>query len=233
METENSEEGGTRNCSDNPPQVNFEVPKVSDLPKAYSKSWKDLDLPVDFLVLTVEDCERLAFFSFLENPFMSYSRDVGYVYFGFMGNGVGKKLKIALMNCSKGSAVPGGSLTVVKDAVRVLRPKAVFSVGACSGLNRGKVKLGDVVVSSKLITLTHQTPASRNIGNLIRHAADGWKAPLENPDAREVRVHCDGEVLSSPEASRDDIMQKYPEAIAFEMEGEGKSVNHLLEVCFK
>ena len=170
----------------------------------------------------MEDCEFLGFVSYLEKPFKSYSRDIGYVYFGSVGNDGGTKLKVALMKSSKGSAVPGGSLSVVKDAVRVLRPKAVFLVGACSGSNRGKVKLGDVVVSSKLTTSVYSTPASRDIGNLIRHAADGWEAPLENPDAWEVRVHCNGDVLSRPEGVGEDIIQRCPEALAVEMEGEGQ-----------
>ena len=221
METENRKEGGTQDGSDDPPQLSFEVPKLSDLPRACSKSWKDLDLPVDFLVLTVEDCEFLGFYHYLENPVKSYRRDIGYVCFGLIGNGSETKLKIALMKSSKGSAVTGGSLTVVKDAIRVLRPKAVFSVGACSGLNRGNVKLGDVVVSSKLTTAVYKTPASRDIGNLIRHAADGWEAPLKNPDAWEVKVHCDGDVLSRPEGVGEDIVKRCPKAIAVEMEGEG------------
>ncbi|KAL9979415.1 hypothetical protein ACROYT_G017083 [Oculina patagonica] len=222
-ENGNKKEDGTQDCNSNPPRLNFEVPKLSDLPKACSKSWNDVELPVDFLLLTVEDCEFLGFFPYLEEPFKSYRKDVGYVWFGYMGNTVGstKKLKIALMKCSKGSAVPGGSLTVVKSAVSVLRPKSVFSVGACSGLSREKVKLGDVVVSSKLITPTHKTPASRDIATLIRHAADGWNAPLANPDAMEVRVHCDGAVLSCPEVISEDMIQQYPEAIAVDTEGEG------------
>ena len=183
--------------------------------------WNDIKLPIDFLLLTVEDCEFLGCYYYLEKPFKSYCRDIGPVYFGSMGSDSKKPLKIALMKCSKGSAVPGGSLTVVKNAVRVLRPKAVFSVGACSGLNREKVKLGDVVVSSKLTTAVFKTPTSRNLGTLIRHAADGWNAPLENPDALDVRVHCDGEVLSRSEAVGEDIIQRCPEATAVEMEGEG------------
>ena len=169
----------------------------------------------------MEDCEFLGVFSFLEKPCKSYRRELSYVYFGFMGNG-GEKLKVALMKSSKGSVTPGGSLTVAIDAVRVLRPKAVFLVGACSGVNRAKVKLGDVVVSSKLTTTVYKTPASRDIGNLIRHAADGWEAPLEHPNAWEVRVHCVGDLLSRPEGVGEDIIQRCPETIAVEMEGEGQ-----------
>ena len=205
----------------NPPPLSFKVPKSRDLPSTGS-NWSDVKLPVDFLVLTVEDCEFLGFFSYLEKPFKSYHKELGFVYFGFMGNAGEKKLNVALMRSSKGSASPGGSLTVAIDAVRILRPKAVFSVGACSGLDRSKVKLGDAVVSSKLTTAAYKTPASRDVSNLIRHAADGWQAPLENPDALEVRVHCDADVLSRPEGVGEDFNQRCPEAAAVEMGGEGK-----------
>lgn len=227
-DSKHSKRLGTQDCYNHPPLLSFKVPELSDLPNTWSK-WNDVELPVDFLVLTVEDCEFLGFFSYLEKPFRSYSREVGCVYFGFLGNGGGKKLKVALMRSSKGSAVPGGSLTVAKDAVHVLRPKAVFSVGACIGLNHDKGKLGDVVVSSKLTTAVYKTPASRDVRNLIRHAADGWQAPLENPGALEVRVHCDSDLLSWPEGVSEDINQRCAEAIAVEMEGEGEFVRCLLQ----
>ena len=220
-DSQHSEKPGSQDSFDNPPPLSFKVPKSSDLSKTF-REWNNVPLPVDFLVLTVEESEFLGFFSYLEKPFKSYLRELSYVYFGFMGHGDGKKVNVALMKSSKGSAAPGGSLTVVNNAVRVLRPKAVFLVGACSGLDRGKVKLGDVVVSSKLTTAGYKTPASRDVSNLIRHAADGWRAPLQNPDALEVRVHCASDVLSRPEGVGEDFNQRCPEAIAVEMGGEGK-----------
>ena len=48
-----------------------------------------------------------------------------------------EKVKVALLRCYKSG--PGNSLVSVKDAATLLRPKAVISVGACSGLHRGKV----------------------------------------------------------------------------------------------
>ena len=63
-------------------------------------------------------------------------------------------MKIALLKCYGGSVGPGSSVVSVENAVTVLRPKAVISVGACSGLSPEKTKLGDVVVSSKLTTYT-------------------------------------------------------------------------------
>ncbi|XP_078380833.1 uncharacterized protein LOC144663685 [Oculina patagonica] len=208
-----------------PPRLNIKIPTMSDLPNT-SCSWNIVDLPIDILIMTVEYCEFLSCFFYLDKPFKSYHKGIGYVYFGSVGSDRRKKRKIALMKCSKGSADPGSSLSVVKDAVRVLRPRAVFSIGACSGLNPGKTKLGDVVVSSKLITPSYKTPPGRDICNLIKHIADGWTAPLENPDEQEVRVHCDGVVLSIQKDDSggwqyEEIIQRYPEATAVEMEGRG------------
>ncbi|XP_068738356.1 nucleotide-binding oligomerization domain-containing protein 2-like isoform X2 [Montipora capricornis] len=208
-----------------PPKLRVKPPKQSDLP-VDSKPWEDADLPIDILLITVEDCDFLSCFSFLDQPFKSYKEEVGWIYFGYTGNnGNQEKLKVALMKCSKGAAVPGGSLTAVKNAVRVLSPKAVFSVGTCSGLSSDKVKLGDVVVSAKLTTAAgFKSPVSRRMSDLVRDAPYGWVAPLENPDELEVEVHCDGDILSQTQAARcgcADLHLQYPEAIAVETEGEG------------
>ena len=212
----------------------MKIPKESDLPHN-SRHLKDVELPIDILLMTVEDDEFLSCFSYLEKPFKSYHRNIGYVYFGSIGSQHGKERKIGLMKCSKGSADPGSSLPPVQNAVRVLRPRAVFSVGACSGLNCEKTRLGDVVVSSKLITPSCKTPPGRDIGNLIRHITDGWKAPLEKPDQREVRVHCDGVVLRIQKSEGGwpykEIIQGYSEATVVEMLGEGKNFSPLLDRC--
>ena len=198
-----------------PPQLNIKLPKTKDLPNT-SKPWSDAE------------SETLSCLFYLDNPFKSYCKDIGYVYFGHKGSGDQKKLKVALITCAKGSAVPSGSLLAVKNAIRILRTKAVFSVGTCIGLDSEKVKLGDVIVSSKLTTHAYKTPVSRDIGNLITNVADGWRAPLENAHEWEVKVHCDGDILSHPEAGslgwrQEQIAQKYPEAIAVDTEGEGMS----------
>ncbi|XP_044184738.1 uncharacterized protein LOC122964874 [Acropora millepora] len=210
---------------DMPPKCRVKRSKRSEIPKS-SKTWRNADLPIDILLLTVEDCEFLSCFSFLDRPFKSYKKEVGMVYFGYTGNtGDQEKLKVALMKCSKGAAVPGGSLTAVKNAVRVLSPKTVFSVGTCSGLSSDKVKLGDVVVSAKLTTAAgFKTPVSRHVSDLVRDAPYGWVAPVENPDELEVEVHCDGDILSQTQTARfgcADLHLQYPEAIAVETEGEG------------
>ena len=147
------------------------------------------------------------------------------MYFGLMGDvSDEEKLKVALMNCSKGAAAPGGSLTVVLNAVRVLQPKAVFSVGTCISLGLEKARMGDVVISSKLTTAEgFKTPGSP-LGNLVQDAPYGWYAPLKNPDEWEVKVHCDGDILSQSlreKCQNVNICEQYPKAVAIETEGEG------------
>ena len=217
---------------DSPPRLSMKLPKTGDLPNT-SKQWSDVELPIDILLLTVEDCEFLSCFAYLDKPFKSYRKEIGPVYFGAMDKGDQGKLKIAIIKCPKGFAVPGGSVTVLKNAVRILRPKAVFSVGVCSGLAPEKAKLGDIIVSSKLTTPAFKTPVSRNIGNLIRHAADGWIPPLKKSDERKVEVHREGDILSHPQAagvgwSFEDIIQQYPEALAADTEGEGRGLTVFL-----
>ena len=216
--------GSAKTGNSSPPELSVELPELSNLPTVFCP-WKIVELPVDILLLTVEDCEFLSCFAYLKKPFKSYHISAGPVYFGCMGDDQGKKMKIALMRCSKGPDVPQGSLSVSKDAISVLRPKAIFSVGACSGLNSKRVKLGDVVVSAKVISDAYKTLPSRDIGNLIKHTTDGWKAPLQNAEDYNAKVHCDGVVLSISEAKRE-IIGQHPEAIAIDMEGGGENHNN-------
>ena len=151
------------------------------------------------------------------------------MYFGRMGDvSDEEKLKVALMNCSIGAATPGGSLIVVQNAVRILRPKAVFSVGTCISLGLEKARIGDVVISSRLTTTEgSKTPGSLLLGNLARDAPYGWEALLKQPDEWEIKVHCNGDILSQSlrdKCQYDDICEQYPKAIAIETEGEGISL---------
>ena len=208
-------------CNDDPPPLSITPKELWDLPEK-GRRWNTDYPPVDILLLTVEDCELLACYHYLRDSFKSYERSIGYVYFGKMGDDEDESLKVALLKCPKESLDPGGSKTTAKNAVRLLRPKATFLVGFCYSLNPDKAQLGDVVISSKLTTDHYKTPVSRDVGNLVRSAAEGWKAPLENPEAQKVKVHRNGEILSYA-----DLMgvkqQCHPRAIAVEMEGKGEN----------
>ena len=233
------ERTATRNIED-PPELKKVLPSLADI-KAITKPSKDADLPVDILLLTVTNCEFLACYSELKNPYRCWFDDLqlGYVYFSDVGESQ-EELKVALLRCYRNGIGPGGALVSVKNAASVLRPKAVISVGTCSGLNPTKSKLGDVVVSAKLATYASKVVTnnqeqstgmrsyvSKRFLNVIKNCTDGWQAPLKNPEAQQVQVYTDAEFLSGPEQvraewRRDQLAETSPHAMAIENEGEGE-----------
>ena len=208
-----------------PPQLSFKLKKPVDLPK-FTERCSDDHLPIDILLLTVGSCGFLSCFSFLDEPFKLYKREIGVVYLGYMGDASDQeKLKVALINSSVGAAAPVGSLTEVRNAVRFLRPKAVFSVGTCISLGLEKARMGDVVITSRLVTTEgFKTPASPRLGSHAQDAPNGWEAPLKHPDEWEIKVHCNGDILSQSLREKCqfvNIREQYPKAVAIETESEG------------
>lgn len=214
------------------PEVTILQLKNKDLPGT-SKRLDHRRLPVDILLLTVEDWEFLSCLSVLNPGFGKYSHaELGYaVYLGDMGDDL--KLNIAVIKCGKGSAV-----LAVENAVKVLGPKAVFAVGSCSGLDCENVKLGDVVVLDRLITygpskvtkngieeLGVKVPLKHRLSKLTTTAGGGWKPPLKDAKVLEVNIHRGAflsgqEVVDSPERCRA-LIERFRGAVAIEGEGEG------------
>ena len=233
---------GNNNSNRNPPEIDVKnlpagrLLKTRDLPSK-SIPWDQVELPVDALLLTVKDCELESCVSFL-NPgfYKSYHIKLGFVYFGKIGE-KGNARKIALTKCEMGS---NGSTLTVKNTVEKVKPKAVFCVGYCGGLNATKVQLGDVVISSKLrtyadIKITQNEIQYRGIGvplkqylaRLILDADAGWNPPLKNDDDLDVDVIKNGVILSGPEVvdnveRRRELTKQFPDATAIEMEGVGE-----------
>ena len=133
----------SNNQTGEPPELNKVLPSLASV-KAITKPSKDADLPVDILLLTVRNCEFLACYSELKNPYKCWFDSLGYVYFSDVSESP-EELKVALLRCYRNGIGPGGALLSVKNAASLLHPKAVISVGTCSGLNPAKSKLGDVV----------------------------------------------------------------------------------------
>ena len=223
--------------SSGPPEVNIDLPRKQTLPEK-STHLDERRLPIDILLLTVEDCEFLSCLSYLNPGFgRNFLRDLGFLYLGEMGEDE-MELNIAVMNCCRGSASPGGSVVTVLNAVKVLRPKAVFCVGSCSGLGY-KANLGDVVVSETLITFGPckvkeggieergvRVLLKSGLSKVTRRAGDGWKPPLKDLKALEVKIH-HGTFVSGPEVINNRelckaIIERFPEAVALEGEGEGE-----------
>ena len=236
----------SNNTSRKPPEIDYtKLPAGKELQKEdlpAPKDWRPWDrdkLPVDILLLTVVDCEFLACAHYLKPEFYtSYHEKLGPVCFGEIGEKGQDSLKIALYQSpDKG---PTEATIVVKNTVEVLQPKAAIWVGFCGGLKEDKVKSGDVVISSKLRTysaekVTEERTVDRNIAapsfksllNLLKFADYGWKPPLKNKEKLEVKVVKNGVLLSGPKVVdnkklRAELTERFPDADAIEMEGEGK-----------
>ena len=228
-------------ASEDPPQLGVKLPRMRDI-QVPTKLRNHARLPVDILFLTVKDCEFSACYMHLNNPFRCWFDDVGFVYLEDENEGQEEKVKVALLRCHEGSSGPGGSIVTTKNAVSVLKPKAVILVGTCSSLCPEEIKLGDVVISAKLTTyglkvVTNERGLHNNIRtftskrflDLIKDAALGWEAPLKNSEDREVKIHSSGELLSIPEVinaewRRKQLAENFPQAVAIDSEAEGNEI---------
>ena len=224
----NTNSMSAQSIENKPPSLaeGFTPPKNRDLPRV-RKPWSNVKLLIDIMLLTVKDCEFLSCYKLLKNSFKGYTQALGDVYFGEIG--IDEPLKVALMKCQEGATTPGGSTIFAKNAVTILKPRAVFAVGCCSGLQRCEKRLGDVVVCSKMTQYASRivqsgevrskgatlVPVSRNMLQLIKDAAAGWNPPLRDPFSREIEVHCDKQRC-------DELTRLYSDAKAIDMEGKGQ-----------
>ena len=226
------------NTSKDPPQLSVKLPRMSDI-QSPTKDRNLARLPVDILLLTVKDCEFLACYMHLNNPFRSWFDGLGFVYFEDENEGQEEKVAVALLRCHEGSSGPGGSIVTTKNAVSVLKPKGVILVGTCGSLRPEETKLGDVLISAKLTTYglkvmtsdkelynNIRTFASKRFLDLIKDSALGWQVPLENSEDPEVKIHSSGELLSVPEvikteSRRKQLAETFPLAVAVDTEAEG------------
>ena len=194
-------------------------------------------LPTDVLLLTANDHEFNACYSYMREIKKSSCNKLGTVYFGVFAKDDNQNVKVALLKSRQG---PTEAVITVKNAAEILFPKVVVSVGICATLKPEKAKLGDVLISAKLATYADvkrmpedkvenrgiKTPVSRYMKSLIPTAHHGWEPPLENLNSLNVKVHPDAVMLSGPELvnnleRRQQLLSDCPEALGLEMEGAG------------
>lgn len=199
--------------------MSLTVPKMSDV-KVSLKNYGDVQFPIDILLLTVEEFEFLSSFANLKNPFVSHDQDVGDVYFGEIG-----QLRVALVR-SHGNTTPVDYALSFQNAIIKMRPKVVFLVGVCGSLDAAKARIGDVLITSKLGTYSPRgmrALESNRSSSLVRFVGEGWMAPLQDPDDREVRIHRGGVLLCVQDRNMsEELIQSYPDAFAIEVRGKSE-----------
>ena len=70
-----------RNIQGNPPKINSTLLKISECCMSF-KNRSEVQLPIDILLLIVQDCEFLSCYYYINDPFKSYFKEYGYVHFG-------------------------------------------------------------------------------------------------------------------------------------------------------
>ncbi|CAB4028142.1 5 -methylthioadenosine S-adenosylhomocysteine nucleosidase-like isoform X1 [Paramuricea clavata] len=228
-------EGNDRVARLAPPQLNFTLITENDFnnkPYDWLSNEIQLQLPTDILLITENDHESNACYSYMKNVRRGYCEELHRcVDFGQFG--VKDDQKVALMKCELGS---NGVLLGVKDAAEILEPKVILFVGICASMKTEKnVKLGDVIVSAKLGTKDRKVMAdgtvdylganvSETMARLILSAADGWEPPLKDPSSLNVEVHPDAVMLTNLIDNRErrkDLVYYCQDALGLEMEDAG------------
>jgi len=152
---------------------------------------------------------------------------IGKFVYHSLGNVGG--IDVNLVRSEMGGVTPGGALSTIKDAIKLLAPVAVIMVGIAFGINPEKQKLGEILVSKQIFSYEPQkVKDNQNIYrgdkvsapySIFRKFRDGdlyWEG---------ARVHLglilSGEKLINDLEFRKELQKREPEAIGGEMEGAG------------
>ncbi|CAB3984239.1 5 -methylthioadenosine S-adenosylhomocysteine nucleosidase-like isoform X16 [Paramuricea clavata] len=199
-----------------PPELSFTLPTHSDL--------------------GTNDHEFYALYAYMNDVQRGINSKLDIVDFGRFGDENDQNVKVALMKSAQG---PIEALLAVKNAAEILKPKVILFVGICATMRPKKAKLGDVIISAKLATYDEtkikedkveyrgsKSKVSQNMQKRIRHATDGWKAPLKDPSSLKVEVHPDAVMLSGSDlvnnrGRREELAEYFQDALGLEMEGAG------------
>lgn len=223
-----------------PPGLDFILKKQEDFdtePCKWSSLWVTSQLPTDILLIAADDDEFNACYSFIDKNQVqrSWCDKLGWVYFGQFGD----ENKVSLI---RSTSDPMKVVIYVKNAAEILKPKVAVVVGICSSMKPVQAKLGDVIIARKLATYDLRKVSqsgteyhgprdtiSRNMGELIKSASDGWQAPLKSGNDSTFEIHRDAVMLSGAEVCdnyerRQKLALDFPGALGLEREGAGKFI---------
>lgn len=195
--------------------------------KRENKNW--------LLLVTVNDIETQSLLSKLKpledysDVLIAYSRNNTY-FIGMFG-----AYNVIHVQSDMGAMNRDAVMTTVDSAIKMWNPRGIIMVGVAWGMNREEQKIGDVLISKKI--LQYET-AKISKGNTIPRGTDSeaggiltnrfkscmdWKYILENGElARKyIGTVLSGEKLLDDKEYRDKLHDSFPEAIGGEMEGAG------------
>lgn len=187
------------------------------------------------LVVAVTDIEKEKLFDEMK-PTDGYTDIVQIPYKNntyYLGK-IGVQNVVALI-CGMGAVGRDSVMNKVHEAVDILAPKVLIMVGIAFGLDRKKQRIGDVLVSQKIIAYENQKFGKENTihrGDVTQSGtilydrlknANSWKHNI-SPQISAKRFFgtiLSGEKLFDNQQKLEALKAEYPEAIGGEMEGYG------------
>ena len=132
-----------------------------------------------------------------------------------------------------GAVSRNGSITTTMHAISLWKPKAVLMVGIAFGIDKKKQKIGDVLVSERIVAYEAQRvgikiiprgkegPASSVLVNRFKSTTD-WEYKIGARTPKIISgLILSGEKLIDDQKFRDNLIEAEPTAIGGEMEGAG------------
>uniref|UniRef100_A0A1X7THF9 Nucleoside phosphorylase domain-containing protein n=1 Tax=Amphimedon queenslandica TaxID=400682 RepID=A0A1X7THF9_AMPQE len=156
-----------------------------------------------------------------------------WIYVGKYGN---FSVVVGRSAYAKSQQGPLEAAEVTKKIMEIYKPKYIVAIGVCFGMDRNKVKLGDVIVSDLIVDLSTfkeeegriiprgpQPPAGKTLSPFFGNTSGFEMKHSDEENAEKVEVHC-GPILTSSALVNDDDFKKQLgkvryDALAGEMEG--------------
>ena len=151
--------------------------------------------------------------------------------------------RVAVLRSDIGAIGVAAIQTTLLSAIELLKPEVIMCLGVAFGMNQDKVKLGDVLVGTKMALHGKQKvdidgkihrrgpefECKARLFHLFDRGKDGWKGP--NNDSSPPKVHL-GLVLSGPvlinnKDYKEKLRRLYPDTLGGEMEGEGMQTKYI------
>lgn len=141
---------------------------------------------------------------------------------------------VALTRCRAGSVGAGASKDAVADGCKIWQPRAVIMVGIAFGADPDKQKVGDVLVSTQIISYAERRQGEKSVFRGPRPESsrvlidrfqnvDRWT--FARPDGSLCAVRpgpvLSGETLVDDLAFKAELVAAFPDAVGGEMEGRG------------
>ena len=210
-------------------------PKRNKALSVPNKQFEETLASTDVLLVTTTDVEREGVLSYLQPR-----RKGGQVIEGSSG-GVSLRLgrfgryAAAWVQTEMGSQQRDGSTLTLRDAMDVVKPKAIVMIGIAFGIDRSWQRLGDVLVATSVQQYEHQKINARSVfqrgqelpcgpilAERFRTRGNDWEM---SRFASKVQTHhglmLSGEKLINNREFRDRLIDDFPTAIGGEMEGAG------------